>query len=142
MNENPNLSLLRCHLAAFVPLLIQEFLERRRTLILPRLDLAEQIAANGDAILHRVPGRTAPAVSALVEAVATLAFAPGGVSIFGLHFEVPPRQAMALLAGRKLPPIPPAPRSRRPAPASGPTFETIFRRQIETVSGAMRHGPR
>lgn len=82
--DTPQAHLLRCHLAAFVPLMIQEFLLGRRALVLPHHDLAGVIAAHGDAILHCIPGQTARAVSALVEALATMAFVPGGVSFLDL----------------------------------------------------------
>jgi hypothetical protein len=134
--DNPQAHLLRCHLAALVPLTIQEVLLGQRFLVFPRPDLAGIIAAHGDAMLYRIPGQTARAVSALVEALATLAFAPGGVSFLDLHFEVPPRQALAVLEAqgllRALPSARPVILSK-PGPAAVdiplPTFETIFRRQ-------------
>lgn len=139
MNDWPNSAqahLLRCHLAALVPLVIQEVLLGQRGLVLPRPDLAKTIAVSGDAILYRIPGQTARAVSALVEALATLAFCPGGVSFLDLHFEVPPQQALAVLEAqgllRALPSARPVAPSE-PGPATAdiplPTFETIFRRQ-------------
>lgn len=50
---------------------------------------AETVAFKGDVILHRstVKGETAKAFDALARGVATLAFAPGGVTLFGLRFE-------------------------------------------------------
>ena len=48
--------------------------------------LAEVIAAHGDDLLYG--GKYCrQAFAALVRAVALLAFAPGGVELFGLHFE-------------------------------------------------------
>ena len=96
--NSQNATLLELHLSTFVPLLIEEFLTGRRTLVLPRPDLADIIAGQGDAILYRIPGKTARAVGALTEALATLAFAPGGVTFISLHFEVPPDEARRLLA--------------------------------------------
>jgi hypothetical protein len=81
--------LLKLHLETFVPLLIHEFSSGQCCLSFERPDLVDIIAAQGDAILYRVPGKTARAVGALVEAVATLAFCPGGVTLFGTHFEAP-----------------------------------------------------
>jgi hypothetical protein len=95
--KDTNAFLLRIHLEMCVPLLIAEILQGQRRLIMPRPDLAEHIAANGDAIIYRIPGRTAAAINALVEGLATLAFAKGGVQFFGLRFEVPPEKARAVL---------------------------------------------
>ena len=143
MNDWPNSSqayLLRCHLAALVPLVIQEVLLGQRVLVLPRPDLAGIIAVSGDAILYRIPGQTARAVSAQGEPQATLALCPGGVSFLDLHFEVPPQQALAVLETQGLLRARP---SARPVilsehgPAAVdiplPTFETIFRRQPGSV---------
>ncbi|GAB4458672.1 MAG: hypothetical protein Kow0031_39010 [Anaerolineae bacterium] len=82
-------TLLKLQLETFVPLLIHEFSTGQRRLRFDRPDLVEIIAAQGDAILYRSPGKTARAVAALTEAVATMAFCPGGVTAFGLHFEAP-----------------------------------------------------
>lgn len=52
---------------------------------------ADIVAEKGDVILYRgKKGESAAAFNALAEGVAALAFAPGGVSIFGLHFEARP----------------------------------------------------
>ena len=80
------------HLESTVPLVINEYLTGQRQLVMPRGDLAEYLAYNGDAIIYRTPKRTAQAVSALTEALASLAFCPGGVKFLGLHFEVSPEQ--------------------------------------------------
>lgn len=140
--NSPQVHLLRCHLSAFVPLVIQEYLLGQRLLVLPRHDLAQVIAAHGDALLYRVPGQTARVVSALVEAVAILAFCPGGVTLaaLDLHFEVPPRQAMALLEEQGLlqstasPVRPSSPPKPGPVDTGqtvpSPTFEEIYRRRV------------
>lgn len=144
--NSPQAHLLRCHLSAFVPLAIQEYLLGQRSLVLPRHDLAQVIAAHGDAILYRVPGQTARAVSALVEAVAILAFCPGGVTLaaLDLHFEVPPRQAMTLLEEQGLlqstaspvrPSSPPKPGPAETGQAvPSPSFEEIYRRRTSLWS--------
>jgi len=133
--------LLRCHLSALVPLVIQEYLLGQRVLCFPRHDLIQTIAAYGDTILYRYPGRTAQVAFALVEALAILAFAPGGVDFLGLHFEVPPRQALAVLEEqerfRSMPPTRPLapsdPKTVETAQTgqngdrSSPTFEEIYR---------------
>ena len=89
--------LLRTHLQAFVPLMIHEFITGARLLVMPRPDLSQYIAENGDAIIHRIPGRTAQAIGAVVEAIATMAFCPDGVRFMDTHFEVPPEQARMVI---------------------------------------------
>ena len=89
MTVNPTpVALLRNHLQGVVPLYAHEFLTKQRELIMPRPDLAAYLGANGDAIIYRSPGRTAKAITILCEAIATMAFCPGGVNFVGLHFEV------------------------------------------------------
>lgn len=139
---SPQAHLLRCHLSAFVPLVIHEYLLGQRVLRFPRHDLAQIIAAHGDAILYRSPGRTAQAVSALVEALATMAFVPGGVDFLGLHFEVPPQQALAVLEEQQLlqsmpqvrpstpsdPKLSKAAQTGRNGDLPSPTFQEIYQR--------------
>jgi len=50
------------------------------------------VAGQGDLVLYRSkrPGVTAEAFNRLAEGLACLAFQPGGVTAFGLHFEVAP----------------------------------------------------
>lgn len=63
-----------------------------------RLARAEQavdvIASEGDNILHRSreQGESAKAFNALAEALAILAYQPGGVEFAGMHWEVVPSQ--------------------------------------------------
>lgn len=83
--------LLRTHLSAMVPIAMMELqakggpddldFERVRT-------YTTEIGAKGDAILYPVKtrGQSAEMVTKLVEAIAVLAFAPGGINIFGMHF--------------------------------------------------------
>lgn len=52
----------------------------------PRTDLAIILGEKGDALLYGGKG-CREAFNALVEGIATCAFAPGGITIFGLHFE-------------------------------------------------------
>ena len=53
-----------------------------------RHGVVERIAAHGDVLLYRSPkrGETAQSFNALAEGIAMLAFAPGGVTIFGRHW--------------------------------------------------------
>lgn len=77
-------------LGAAVPLWIEQ-LRRVRLVELQRRapELAEVIAAKGDIIQFRSKkkGETAAAFNALAEAVAIGAFVPGGITVFGQHFE-------------------------------------------------------
>ena len=44
----------------------------------------------GEALLFRVPGKSAPGFNALAEGIARLAYCQGGVRCFGMHFEYEP----------------------------------------------------
>lgn len=48
---------------------------------------APDFGACGDALLYRVPGVTKDMAGKLIDAIAVLAFCPGGITIFGQHFE-------------------------------------------------------
>jgi ethanolamine ammonia-lyase large subunit len=48
----------------------------------------DQLGAEGDTLLFPVKGKTAENFARLSEALAIMAFFPGGVKIAGLHFEV------------------------------------------------------
>lgn len=48
---------------------------------------ATRLGAEGDTLLYRTKGKTARMMDRLCEVVAVLAFCPGGISLFGLHFE-------------------------------------------------------
>jgi len=83
-------TLLRTALEVAVPLWITEMQKTPW----PRLQEQGQacsqiIAEHGDNILYRSKkrGETALAFNALARAIAILAFAPGGVTAFELHFE-------------------------------------------------------
>jgi len=83
-------------LSAAVPLWIAEarrWSESEREAA--RRECLQVIAERGDEILYRSTrkGRSAEAFNALAKAVALLAFAPGGVRVFGLHFEARPEEA-------------------------------------------------
>lgn len=53
---------------------------------------SQAVAEKGDIILYRSKkkGATAGAFNRMAEGVALLSFAPGGVTIFGMHFEANP----------------------------------------------------
>jgi hypothetical protein len=48
---------------------------------------AWDMGAHGDALLYRMKGETARMMDRLIECIAILAFLPGGITTFGLHFE-------------------------------------------------------
>ena len=52
-----------------------------------RENMLRFILERGDVILYREKGKTARAFNALAEAVAYLAFVPGGVKVFGTRYE-------------------------------------------------------
>jgi hypothetical protein len=45
-------------------------------------------AGDGAELLFREPGKTRESINVLVRCLAMLAFTPGGIEIFGQHFEV------------------------------------------------------
>src|SRR5258708_6899033 len=49
-------------------------------------EFASQMGAEGDSILYRTK-RTGAIMARLCEVVAVMAFVPGGIKLFGLHFE-------------------------------------------------------
>lgn len=88
--ERATYELLKCSLSAAVPL----WQEKLKLLPWPAIQKRAQIAADviashGDNILFRSKkkGETAAAFNSLAEGIAALSFAPGGIKIFGLHFE-------------------------------------------------------
>ena len=83
-------SLLRISLQAAVPLWIMRLREQAREDVVARAhELAPVIAEKGDVIQFksRVKGETARAFNALAEGIACCAFAPGGVTFLGDHWE-------------------------------------------------------
>ena len=82
--------LLKTALSAAVPLHIAELRRRPWSELQERAAVAAQVVAEkGDVILYRSKkkGETAAAFNKLAEGLVICAFAPGGVTIFGLHFE-------------------------------------------------------
>lgn len=89
-DHQTKLALLQASLSAAVPIEAENL---RRLPLDQVLDLARKsaatIAEKGDIILYKSnkPGATAQAFAALARGVAAASFAPGGVKLFGLHFE-------------------------------------------------------
>ena len=48
---------------------------------------AWRLGAEGDTLLYRTKGNTAEMMDRLIDCIAILAFCPGGITTFGLHFE-------------------------------------------------------
>ena len=83
-------TLLQTALSAAVPLWIEELRGLSWEELQARAKVAAQhVAEHGDLILFRSEkrGESAKAFNKLAEGIAILAFAPGGVTAFGLHFE-------------------------------------------------------
>jgi hypothetical protein len=82
--------LLRSSLELAVPMYISELrdMDPEQRLKLGR-EAADYIAHHGDDLLYRGgrKGDSAKAFNATARGIAALAFAPGGVTVFGLHFE-------------------------------------------------------
>ena len=84
------LCLLQATLEIAVPLWIEKLKQQSPEYRLERAKAhVDTIASKGDIILYRSKktGETAAAFNALAEAIAVLSFQPGGVTVFGLHFE-------------------------------------------------------
>jgi hypothetical protein len=91
--QDQTADLLRTALSAAVPLWIDQlrgtsFEERQAR----AHRAAAHVAAHGDVILFRSKkkGGTAEAFNRLAEGIACAAYQPGGVKVFGLHFEATP----------------------------------------------------
>ncbi|BCL83143.1 hypothetical protein ccbrp13_56080 [Ktedonobacteria bacterium brp13] len=85
--------LLKLHLEAIVPLMIADIANQGdiSDWQLERVSgHAVYLGEHGDAILYRVKGETRKAVNVLCESLAILAFAPGGITFAGIHFEGQP----------------------------------------------------
>jgi hypothetical protein len=93
-------ALLQDALSAAVPLWILELrqstFEQRAALAAKACDV---IASQGDIILYRSSkkGETAKAFNELAKGLAVLAYQPGGVEIFGLHFCVNHDECLAAI---------------------------------------------
>jgi hypothetical protein len=86
MNE----SLLKSTLYLAVPLWIEKLKKRDWDYIRSRASACgDVVAEKGDHILFRSKkkGDSAKAFNALAEGVACLSFAPGGITVFGMHWE-------------------------------------------------------
>ena len=95
--HNPDTTpfLLRLSLEVAVPLHIHEMKDwSLESLEAVAKGAVDTIASKGDIILYKSPkkGETAAAFNTLARAVAAAAFFPGGVKLFGLHFEAYPER--------------------------------------------------
>jgi hypothetical protein len=90
MSDNTKLALLQASLGAAVPLWIEQWRGRSYEERAERVkELGGIVAHEGDNILFRSKkkGGTSRAFNALAESVAIMSFQPGGIKLFGLHFE-------------------------------------------------------
>jgi hypothetical protein len=98
-----NQELLAISLSAAVPLWIEEFKRRPWSeLIAIAKEACQIVAEKGDIIQYRSKkaGETAKAFNALARGIAVLAFSPGGIDCFGLHFEAEHKEKGALRGER------------------------------------------
>lgn len=92
IHNAPTSELVRCALEAGVPFRMLDLMRQGgpfdRDMEEARA-FAEVLAEKGDCFLFKSAkkGETARLVNGLVRTLAVLAFAPGGVSVFGLHFD-------------------------------------------------------
>jgi hypothetical protein len=88
--ESAQAVLLKTALEPAVMLYALEFRRKSWEELLPLVRQANQdLQLNAEYVLFpsKKPGRTAAGFNALARALAVLSFAPGGVTLFGLHFE-------------------------------------------------------
>lgn len=90
-------SFLATSLSAAVPLWIEEFVQKGYSFAdVTKIasESCQMIAEKGDLILFKSKkkGETAAAFNALAKGIAALAFVPGGVRTFGMHFEADPKR--------------------------------------------------
>ncbi len=94
-NNATKLHLIRCTLSALVPIAIFD-LQQMGGPTEYHLEEAQKfgfvLGEKGDSLLYYVKGQTGKMMGRFCEAVAILAFCPGGVTVFGLHFEATVRQ--------------------------------------------------
>jgi hypothetical protein len=82
--------LLPIFISSFVPLQIAELRDSGGVTqedISRAQSYLPDFGSRGDALLYRVPGVTGDLAGKLVDAIAVLSFCPGGITIFGQHFE-------------------------------------------------------
>lgn len=83
-------TLLSSTLCLAVPLWIDKLRHQGWEYVLQRArDCSQHVAEHGDVILYlsKKKGETAEAFNRLAEGIACLSFAPGGVKVFGSHWE-------------------------------------------------------
>jgi hypothetical protein len=83
-------TLLKLALSAAVPLWIEELKNKPWDELQAMAEYAAQVVASkGDRLMFRgkKKGESAAAFNALAKGIAILSFAPGGVTVFGEHYE-------------------------------------------------------
>lgn len=99
------MSHLQSSLSAAVPLWIENFVQKGYSLdevFEIAKGASQMIAEKGDLILFKSKkkGETADAFNALAKGIAALAFVPGGVKTFGMHFQADMKRLAADTRGK------------------------------------------
>lgn len=99
--------LIASHLETVVPFLIHDYMQQggpsEQDFARARLVYPFEIGSHGDALLFREKGQTSRILHMLADGVAILAFCPGGITLFGCHFEVKPLAYEAILTRQSIP---------------------------------------
>lgn len=94
--------LLKLMLPAAVPLWIHQLKDLPWSEITKLAAESSQfIATHGDTLMYKTKGTTGQAFNHLAKGIAALSFVPGGVKIFGLHFEARHEGAEAAVASNR-----------------------------------------
>lgn len=78
--------ILRDHLQAFVPIEIQA-LQKQGGPTDWHFEEAKKRLPRDESVSILIKGQTGKSIGQLVECLAVLAFVPGGITVFGCHFE-------------------------------------------------------
>jgi hypothetical protein len=92
VNSHPIIPALSCAVPLWI-MRLEELSHAERSATIKRWagNAAEVLERTGEAILYRTqPGESAEAFNAVAKAIAALSFAPGGVTLFGEHWETQP----------------------------------------------------
>ncbi len=88
--DDTKLLLIRCTLSALVPIAIFDLQQQGGPTDYHRERASAfgvKLGSEGDTLLYYVKGKTGKIMGEFCEVLAVLAFVPGGVTVFGLHFE-------------------------------------------------------
>lgn len=88
--DQTKLCLIQCTLEALVPIAIADLQRCGGPTDLDRERMhafSEKLGGEGDTLLYQVRGKSGKIMGEFCKALAVMAFVPGGVTAFGLHFE-------------------------------------------------------